>query len=302
MPARYVHVVDPLRKFNPSLTETNLQADEYLGNADIDQVQALIDDASSAFDGRTQNPMRLARTGSPGAPETYEMHDVRGQGWKRPLTVDLDHQNVLPFEAAEGDALELRTGRDSWEDVTAAAGDEFALEPEKGELTLYRWLINRVHWEHPGQRFLRTTYRHGALGGSRGRGGETTLSASATDSETTLSVTNAARLPGSGVVLVGDSEYVRVTGVDYDTDELTVTRGVRATTASSHSDGATVHFCPESVRDAIAGKVAADLVRFDDWTASIVDGDGGVSPERKLDDWVSTFDTVCARHARVRMI
>lgn len=300
--ADYCHPVDVLREYNPQLTETNLQNAEWIGNADLAQVRARIEATSASFDSKSGTPLRLVRRGSPGTPETYETHDAPTRGVTAPIVVDLDNRGILPFDSDEGDVVELRTGRDNWEDVTAEAGNEFALESRPGRLTLYRWLVNRIHWESPTQRYLRVSYRYGGLGGGRDAGGQTTLDSSATNSTTTLSVTNAGRLVEGGVVLVNNSEYVRITDVDYTTDELTVKRGVWATTADSHDSGDVVHYCPESVRQAVAQKVAAGAIRHEEWVANLVDGDGGVDPSRKLDDWEAAFDAACARHSAVRTI
>lgn len=299
--ASYCHVVDVLRKFNPQLTESNLDSNDYIGNEDREQIRARIDAVGSTYDGRAVAARQL-RVGSPGAPETYEKHDAPHRGWKRQMLIDLDGRNVLPFDPNEGDVIEVRTGRDQWEDITANAGDDYVLEAGPGRLNLYRRLIGRLYFEDRRNRFLRVSYRHGGLGGSRGRGGQTTLDGSLDDTTTTVSVANAARLPDSGVALIGNDEYVRITDVDYQTDELTVVRGVRATTAASQADGAVIHYCPEAIRDAVAGMTAAELVRYDDWTATIVDGDASINPQQKIDDWEEAFDSVCAANSDVRVL
>jgi hypothetical protein len=299
--ADYCHVVDVLRKFNPQLTEGNLDSAEFIGNADTEQVRARIDSVGSTYDGRSV-AARLLRSGAPGNPETYEKYDAPNRGWDRQMVIDLDGRNVLPFDAAEGDVVEVRTGRDQWEDITADVGDDFVLESGPGRINIYRRLFGRIYFEKRTNRFLRVSYRYGGLGGARGRGGQTTLDGQIDDTTTSVSVANAGRLPDGGIMLIGNDEYVRVTNVDYGTDTLTVERGARATAAASHADGAVVHYCPESLRDAVAGMAAAELVRYDDWTATVVDGDRSVDPQQKIDDWEAAFDSACASASDVKVL
>ena len=299
--ADYCHVVDVLRKFNPSLAEVDLGTEDFIGNADLKQVQARIDGVGSMYDGRATEA-RLLRQGAPGTPSTYETYDAPHRGWSKQMTIDLDGRNVLPFDASAGDVIEVRTGRDQWDDITANAGSEYTLESPPGKLNLYRRLFSRVYFEDRTNRFLRVSYRHGALGGSRDRGGQTTLDGDLDMTTTSVPVANAGRLPSGGVMLIDNDEYVRVTDVDYGTDTLTVTRGERATTKSTHDGGAVIHYCPESLREVVAGMAAVELVRYDDWTASIVDGDRSVDPQQKIDDWEAAFEAACASNSDVRVL
>lgn len=306
MPTPYCHVVDPLRKFNPQLTEGTLDNEDYIQNADREQVRARIDAVSDEWDQTTGTPMREVRVGSAGDPRTYERHDAdRNQGYS-PLTVSLNNGDIVPLDSTSGDALEIRTGRDTWEDVTDDEGDSWVLDHDRGELKLYRLLANRVYFEAPDERYVRLTYRYGALGGGRNRGGETTLDSKVTDSETSLSVADAARLPADGGVMLIASdtvdEYVRVTDVNTSTDTLTVTRGTRATTAKPHSAGATVHYCPPAVRDAVAAKVARELLMYDDWVDDLANAGDGLSDSDKLDTWQRAWDQAASKHSAVRTL
>lgn len=301
--AQYCHVVDVLRKFNPQLTESAVDSNDYIGNNDREQIRARIDAVSSKLEQQTGVAFRLTREGSPGAPETYEHQEVDGEP-APPMRVSLDHRMVLPFDSTENDTVEIRTGKNNWQDITDEAGDEFVLRNRVGALEIYRFLINRIYWDARDNRYLRATYRHGALGGSQQHGGQTTLDGSigGTDSDTSVTVTNASRLPNRGVLLIGNNEYVRLTDVDYSTDTLTVTRGERSTSINSHSDGATVHYCPESIRDGVAAKTARELLRYDDWVDELTEAGGGLGASDKMEAWQDSWENLLANESDVRRL
>jgi len=307
MPVPYCHLVDVLRKFNPQLSESAIDLDDYIGYEDRAQIRARIDAVSDEFDQQTGTPMRLVRRGSPGDPRTYEYHDAdRPDRRTFPLRVDLDGRDIVPLDPDAGDTLEVRQGRDDWDDITDGEGDEWWLDHETGDLKLFQLLVSRVYWEAPDERYLRATYRHGALGGGRDRGGQTTLDSQADDTATNLSVADAARLPnGGGVMLLGagdDAEYVRVTDVDASTDTLTVSRGERATTATTHESGTPVHYCPLSVRDAVAAKAARELLRYEDWVDDLVEAGDGLGASDKMDAWQQAWQDALAKHSAVRVM
>lgn len=299
----YCHPVDVLRKFDPTLTESDLSNNDFIGNEDLAQVRARIDSVCSDFEDQTGHAFRRNRMGSPGATETYESQQVINTRPTAPLWASLDWRPVLPFDSASNDTLEIRTGKDSWDDVTDSAGSEFTLDHRTGRLKLYRILINRIFWGADDDRFLRATYRYGALGGDQTEGGQTTLDGGIADSDTSVDVANAARLPNRGIVLIANDEYARITDVDYSTDTLTLSRGERVTSKASHSDGDVVHFCPENVRDSVAAEAARELLLYDDWTDQLVDtGNGAPQPQQKLDDWESTWEQALGKHTEVRRL
>lgn len=300
--AHYCHVVDVLRKFNPTITETNIDNDSIVGNEDRAQIRARIDGVGSDLERKTGVAWRRNRKGSPGTPSTYEYQDVDGRRNTTPLRTSLDHRPVLPFDSAEGDTLEIRTGRDSWTDVTDEAGDEFILDYADGTLKLYRILIDRIRWDVPDDRYLRATYRYGVLGGDQQQGGQTTLDGSVSPGDTTISVSDAARLPSRGILLINNSEYVRLTDVDHSADSLTVTRGERATSDESHSDGDVVHYAPEDIREAVAGRVAAELVRNDDVVDALPTPDDNVSYSDKTDALESEWQETLGQYADVKLL
>jgi len=260
---------------------------------------------SQRWDARTGTPMRTIRVGSPSNPRTYSRHDAIGSN-SPPQLVGLEYGHIVPLDSDTDDVLEVRTGRDNWNDVTDERGDAWTLDNETGQLRLYRRLIRRIRFEDPAERFVRLSYRAGGLGGDRRRGGQTELDGQADSDDGTLSVANADRLPDPGVYLTvgapSEQEYVRVTDIDYDADEVTVARGQRATNAIAHDDGATVLYTPLDVREAVAAKVAAELVKDEESEIAIPDDGQIVDRTTKADQWEADWNDALGAHSRVRTI
>jgi hypothetical protein len=303
MPTPYALPIDVARRFDPQITQSELGSDSVIGQADTEQIRTRASAIAAELEGRTGTAFRAVRVGNPGAPTTYEHHAADEQADRFENLVDLDHQHVVPLDPAV-DVLEIRTGRDTWEDVTDASGDEWVLNEVTGRLKTFRLLIDRVYFEAPDDRHVRISYRHGALGGGRDRGGETTLGESVTASQTgTVDVADAGRLPADGgAVLLGQqpstAEYVRLSGADASANTVTIAeRGVRRTDSASHDTGDAVHYCPLDIRDAVAGQTAAELVNFAGWNGHPIarDTDDGPSPTEKAEGWAAEFDAVCQR-------
>jgi len=275
-----------------------------LSNADLDLIQDAIDDVSSDFEVQTNHAFRLTRRGSLGTPSTYDYAGIDGDHHRPPVRVNLGHRYVRPFDSAEGDVLQYRSGRDEWTGITDEAGDEFTLHYKSGRLKVWRWLIQQIMWDIPDERYIRASYRYGALGGDQTEGGQTTLDGSlgGNSSDTSVSVGNAGHLVGGGTVLIyGDNaEYVDIESVDYDTDTLTVSRGERSTEPQSHSDGDVVHFCPGGVRMAMAGKAAQEAQLYELFTDRLVDTGDGISFDSRAQTWADQYDRLLASYAGVR--
>ena len=300
----YAHVVDVLRKFDPTLTEQDLDNDDYIGASDREKVRARIDEVCDELEGETGRAFRERRVGAPGSPRTYDEQDVEGGGRGRPIRVQLRNitpGDVMPLDPNEGDSLQIRVGRDRWEDVTNEEDDTWSLNYKTGELKIYRRLVQRIYLRDPEDRYVKATFRYGALGGSKRRGGQTALSSSVNDSDTTLSVENAERLPSTGVFLVGNDEYVRA-DVDYQNNEISVERGVRATTASAHEADDPVHYCPLSVRSAVAARSAQELLRYDDWVDQLREASQSLGGKEKMDSWQDEWDRTLGKHSGVRKL
>lgn len=289
---------DVLRLFDAQESLSMLDA------AEIDLIRDAIDDIGSNFEIETGHAFRRTRVGSPNSPETYEYADIEGSHRSPPLRILLDHRYVLPFDSTEGDAVEYRSGRDEWTDITDEAGDEYTLYYEAGKLKVWRWLLQRIVWDVPDDRYLRLSYRYGALGGRQDQGGQTTLDGAIDDATTSISVANAGQLPDSGTLLIyGDAvEYVDVESVNYDTDTLTVSRAERGTSAAAHDDGDTVHYCPEGVRMAMAGKAAEEAQLYELFTDHLTDTGNGIGATNRVDAWAEKYDRLLAKHSGVRKL
>lgn len=262
--------------------------------------------ASQKWDRTTGAPMRTVRVGSETRPETYEHHDVREARSGPPVRIDLEHGDIVPIDATEGDRVEIRKGRDTWDDVTGEEGDTWTLDYRRGELKAYRFLISRAFFEAPHERFLRITYRHGGLGGDRSHGADTALSSAVTSTDTSFDVDDASVFPTAPfTALVGPPdalEYVSVTDVDTGTDTLTVERGREFTTAGAPAAGTTIQYTPADVREAVASKAAEQLMMNDDADLSVPDN-GNLSSraeraERLRDEW----EEVAGKYAGVRTL
>jgi hypothetical protein len=266
MPLPYCTAADIRRKLDES---GSLRADEQA------RYNRRARAASSEWDSTTGTPLRTVRIGAPEAPQTWEHHDARGLSNRPPVTVSLNHDNIVPINGGAGDTIEIRTGRDTWEDVTSEYGDEWVLDNQRGQLKLYRFLFTRLFFEAPSERFVRLTYRAGGLGGGPRKGVTTALASAADSSTTTLTLTNAARLTDPPLLAAlgsdADFEYVTVTDIDYAADEVTVVRGQERTDAQAHDSGDALQYVPEAVREAVAAKAAAMLTRDDDARTSVPD-------------------------------
>lgn len=263
--------------------------------------------ASQRWDSETRSPLRTVRVGAVNSPETWEVHDAHGVRRGPPVIIDLSHSEINPIDASKGDTIEVRTGRDTWDDITAEEGDEFALVYRDGQLKLFRFLLNQLRFEDQQERLVRLTYRHGGLGGGRDKGATTRLSSSVSATETTLPVDDAARLPPApAVVMVGesadDAEYVRVTDIDRSTDELTVTRSVRQSSNVGHDSGDVVQYTPTDVREAVAAKAAELLTLDDDARTSIPDEGQLTSRTARADRFRDEWEETTARYQSVRLL
>jgi len=230
--------------------------------------------ASQRWDRETGSPSRQIRVGAADRKATWETHDSPSRSGF-PLVISLNNGDIQPLDSSAGDAIEVRTGRDSFEDITDEEGDEWVLDNRRGQLKLYRFLVRRLQFEGPDERLVRLTYRHGALGGSRDEGAATTLSSSVTSGDTTLSTNDPAAFPATPFVAgLGTSagfEHVRVEEIDGGAGTVTVARGVQQTGADSHPEGTILQYVPPSVREAVAARAAVPIVLDDDARTAVPD-------------------------------
>jgi hypothetical protein len=295
----YATPLDMLRRFDPQLSQTALDNSGWIGFNDEETAIARLEGVQQDFE-RDARPFREVTTGHGSG--SYRYKSAKGRGF--PIHVYLDHFDVVPFDASAGDRIERRTGRDSWIDITNEEGSSWVADYRTGTITLYE-LPGRGHLpmlRRYRDRFIRLSYRHGAPGGRHDAGGQTTLAASLSGSQTgTYDVADAGRLPpGGGTMLLGGTEYVSVDSVDTAADTVTIgRRGLRGTDESNGwESGDVLHYCPMNVREAVAAMAAREAVLFDDWTDQLVDTGGGApQPQAKLDDWEREYDHAVARYS-----
>ena len=299
MRTHYAHPIDVLRKFKPTLDVGFLRDERYFGASDLEKIVARIEEVEGEFDSETRNPQRMSRRGRAGDPATWEMQEAdlwRNQGG---VKVWLDNMYVVPLDSPEGDALEIRVGRDDWRDITD--DDRWELHPREGWVRIFSRYRRHIWRNVTRDRILRTTYRHGAPGGDRQTPGQTALSSNASAGDGQLEVDEPGRLPRGGPCLVGGEEYVRIERND-GSNPVEVTRGARGTEESEHDAGATVHYCTADVRSAVAAKTACELVRYDDVPEELPAPEGGVSHREKIEDWSEEFEKTKRRYAKVRNV
>lgn len=273
-----------------------------LGTDERQRYRSRAEMASQQWDKTTGNPMRSVREGAVDEPVTWEYHNAQNPGYE-PVVISLDHGNIQPIDSTAGDRIEVRTGRDSWDDVTDKAGDEFVVLHDRGQLKLFRFILNRAFFEPRDERFVRLTYRYGGLGGARDRGFETSTDGSVAKGDTTISVASAGRFPDAPFIAdlgaAGSHERVRVTDVDRGADDLTVERGVRGTTDDAHSDGDTVQYSPDDVREAVAARAAELLTLDDDARPSLPDDGQTTSRSSRADRFQTEWETTAAKYSEV---
>lgn len=309
----YAQPVDVLRRFDPTITTDDLaDGSDYFygqsaGGSDIDaedRIYSRIEEVENLFDQQTDNPQRLTTVGGHG--NVYEFHDADLHRYQGGVKVFLDHRGIEPIDVAEGDSIEIRTGRDSWRDITGSEGELWRMNYVKGVLQLvgyYRY-TNAVWRNSIMDDNIRINYRFGGLGGGRRKPGQSSLSSSLSQGTTNeAEVDDASRFPAGGaVVLVGD-EYVRYESADWDNDKLlNLTRGVRHTTDADRDSGDTVHYCPMMVRSAVASKTAVELMTYEDWVAETISTGQELDPSPKIDQWNAEWEKALGRFSEVKMI
>lgn len=301
----YAHPADVLRKFDPTLLrDGRLEQNDFIGSDDDEElVRARIEGVEDDFEDLTRNPYRERRVGVPDERRTYEAHDADFRRYQGGVRVWLENYPAVPFDREAGDRLLIRTGRNNWRDITDRENSMWEARWPDGELTIYAARYAGA-WRNAALRDnIRVCYRHGALGGSRDRGGQTELAEPLTQGDTSVSVKDIARLPNQGLLLVGGDEYVKFSRPDYESDSLeSVSRGLRGTTETDHDADAEVHYCPVSIREAIAARTAVELLEYDDWVDQLVEATNGFAKNQKVDEWNSEWEQILNKHSGARLL
>lgn len=141
-----------------ALDEDPDQAPQYLK----DRAKSRVESATQKWINRTNTPFHPYRVGDPDDPRTWEVYDVhKALSWQ-PATIMLDN-DPLPIDPDEGDKIEVREGRDDWEDITSEEGDDYTIDYQRGRLRIFERRFTFLPWDDPNTRFCRLTYRHGPL-------------------------------------------------------------------------------------------------------------------------------------------
>lgn len=288
----YAHPIDALRRFDPSLTVEGVKGGD-LGAGGYEKLVARLSSTEDTFENKTGHSWRIKEVGASGTPETYEYYEASLNKFQGGIKIYLDHRHVMPPDPAEGDAIQVRTGIDNWRDITNRDGELWRLNPEKGTLQLtgsYRFA------QSPYRRAvlddnIRVRYRYGGLGGSRDRGGETRLSEALAVGDTAAPVDEASRLPRSGPLLLGGTEWVYAERDVQNGRVEIVTRGDDGTDEVEHAAGTKVNYCPQEIREAVAARVAAELANTDDHYDQLVESGENTSVDSKIERWEAEWES-----------
>lgn len=298
----YALPVDVLRKFDPGLTQADIESNDLFDNDDVELITSYLEAAERKFDQETGHPFREQRKGTPDTPRTYEQKDADFWRYQGGTRIWLDHYPVVPLDSREGDALELRVGRDNWKDITDQEGTLYDANWPEGELTVYASRY-RGSWRNASfTNNIRITYRYGAFGSDPGEGGQTSLTTQAAEGDTTLEVEDATRLPPSGILNLGGEEYAHMSGWDLEAGTITVDRGVRYTGAVAHDGSATVHYCPEHIREAVAARAARELIKVDHIGDNLPTPDDDLSFKDLIDDLEKEWREAISENAQATLL
>lgn len=301
----YCLPIDVLRRFDPTKSQADLENDMFFAADDMEKFRAEIEDASSEFDTKTNNAQRITQIGR--GDRRFEYHDSTADKYQGGVRIWLDHQNVLPFDPDEGDKLQVRRGKRDYRDITGNK-QLYRLNCTDGTLQIFvRGRHSNIRYGRALQDdFVRVQYRYGGYGGDRKHAGQTVLeSALEAEGNQTVMVEHPERLPNSGVLLVGGfgGEYVRFAGVDDDTGELSmVERGVRGSVQTDIAAGMPVHHCSSEIRKGVAGYVACEFVRSDDYADNMPTPDDSISHSDKIESWETAWDKLLGKYSEARML
>ncbi|MFC5278645.1 hypothetical protein ACFPM1_07740 [Halorubrum rubrum] len=120
--------------------------------------------ATEKWINRTGRAFHPVRVGAVDEPRSWEVHDVQDASSWSPATVILDNARPMPLDPAEGDAIEIRTGRSQWDDVTDEEGDAWAMDYRRRRLRVFERRLAITPRDDPNTSFVRITYRYGPLG------------------------------------------------------------------------------------------------------------------------------------------
>lgn len=303
---RYALLEDVLRQYDLDISESDLGNEIQDSAQVITRFNAHTTAAESEFESVTDNAFRPIRVGIPDSPATYKYHKAKGGNRNsprgNPAKVFLDHMHIVPFSSADGDRIEVRTGRDTWRDITGDEGSKWRADYRKGVIEIlygaYGGSIGlRTDYVYEGNDdSVRVCYQYGGTGGDERSGGYTTLDSTLNDSDTgNQSVGDVSRLPfGTNIFLLGNSEYVEATN-DGSTFNI-LKRGERNTDATSHSSGDGVHYCPLDVREGIAAKAAMEILRQEDTLDILIESGDQLEVNARISELKKRWQNVTMKY------
>lgn len=320
--------IDVARLFDSTVTQAQINSDTFPPSNDSDDLLAsMIEDAESEFHELTDSSMKLSSVGVEGQRETYEQPTYKVSGhrsFKARYTgvfsdfdpdekrIELENENLLPFDSAEGDEVYVYNGIgdgvNTWKDITDDQGDSWAiLDHRRGTFVfdpefVYEQIIGTRDGVSTMSSAARDSvrfairYRHGSLGGTRSQTATTSLDQSLTASATgSVDVVDAGRLSGTSEVVVKiGREYLSIRP-DPTTDTVDILdRGVRGTTAASHDADDEVQYTPGAVRKAVAAHAAENLVTSGRYSGFLPDTEDDLDRGDMLDQFTNMWDTTIA--------
>lgn len=281
---RYAIPIDVIRRLDSSIDQADI-GNNFSIPVDTEVITSHIEGVEAEFERRATELTDQSVT------DELAEGVKRDWGW----TIYLDESDVKPFDTAQGDKVEIRTGEDSFTDVT----DDVFVDTDRGvvEVDQRVWRAYPFYPEQTNYRF-RLSYRYG---GAKDEAGETTTQATISDTADTpitIPVADASAVTEGSIVLLSATEYFFVTDVDTTNDEITFgQRAIRGTTKTAHPSGDTVSQLPLNVRDAISAKVATRLLQQDDFLDALNEGTGDtIDNQQKIEDLSSEFEAVISRY------
>jgi hypothetical protein len=283
---RYIAPIDAIKHLDSSIDDADI-GDNFSIEASKETIRRFIEDVEADFEDRADDFVPTT--------VTEELHE--GIDRDHGLTVYLDHRNLMSFDTNQGDKVELRTGQDSWTDVS----DNVFVDETDGVIEIDRNHLRTTGYSYPDQTGyrIRATYRYGT---GSDRSGETSLDGAigTGDPDITVDVDDASKISEGAMILINGSEYFFVESRNTAQDQLTLSgRGLRGTQIQSHSPGDIVRYVPLDVARGISAKVAAILIQQDHFIDTLMEGgeDTSIDNSKVYDDLTDEYEQMIARYS-----
>ncbi|RLM81293.1 hypothetical protein DVK05_09865 [Halorubrum sp. Atlit-8R] len=130
----------------------------------LDRIKKRVASATQTWINRTGRAFHPVRVGAVDEPRSWEVHDVQDARSWSPAKVIVDNPRPLPFDPTEGDTIEIRSGRNQWDDVTDEEGDAWSMDYRRRRLRVFERRLAITRRDDPNTSFVRLTYRYGPLG------------------------------------------------------------------------------------------------------------------------------------------